>query len=231
VRKKLYVIIQIAIWRSLNDLSAKEMAIDKLFELEPYHIHFEVGNCLFDAIRVSDSSFQDVDAVRIAAISQLQNDPELQERLQVVISQNEDKLRLYDGSLVNFHTSEEYIGHMSNDKTWGTYLEIVALSRALQRPIIIFSPAFDYPHIVELDNYRNNEPIFIQRVGEHYRPMAIPASQSSLEILGEIRSHIQNRQSAGNSIAQPAQTRAELEEALIQFQADEIARLKMGGGK
>jgi hypothetical protein len=191
--------IQIAIWRSLNDFSTKEIDADKLFGLTPYDVDYKVGNCLFDAIRVSDSFFQDVNAARVAAISQLQSDPELQERLQVVISQNEDKLRLHDGSLVNFHTPEEYIQHMLNDKTWGTYLETVALSRALQRPIVIFSQSFDYPHIVELDNYQGNEPIFIQRIGEHYRPMAVPTGGSSVEILAEIRSHIENRGILRNS--------------------------------
>ena len=221
--------IQIAIWRSLNDISSSDLETNKLFGLAPYDVPYEVGNCLFDAIQeVSDNHFNDAHEVRVAAISQLQNDSELQERLQVVVSQNEDKLRLYDGSLVDFRTPQEYISHMSNDKTWGTYLEIVSLSRVLQRPIVIFSQIFNYPHIVELDIYSGNEPIFIQRVGEHYRPMAVPTGRSPNEILGEIRDHIQDRQLPENSATQSVQTRTEPEEVLIQFQADERERLRSG---
>ena len=216
--------IQIVIWRSLNDLSAKEIKVDKLFGLAPYDVQYKVGNCLFEAIRISDHRFSSVEEVRNTTILCLREDFELQERLQVIISQDEDKLRLYDGSLVNFHTPEEYIRYMSNDKTWGTYLEVVALSRALQRPIIIFSQTFDYPHIVELDNYRSNEPIFIQRIEEHYCPMAVPAGRSAVEILGEIRSHIQNRRV--ENFSEITQTRTTLEETLVAFQAQEIKRFK-----
>lgn len=179
---------QIAIWRSLqNEDTHNKSRKYELFHLIPYDVPFEVGDCLFEAIQLQEPRFKSATEARAMAINQLKTDPELQQMLSVISHDSADNLKLCDNRLVGFSNPNEYIHHMSQNRTWGTYLEIVALSRALGRPMVIFSPSFESPHIVELSNYQQNTPIFLERIGEHYRPMEIPRESSANEILRAIR--------------------------------------------
>lgn len=179
---------QIAIWRSFQ----KEVIPNKSrkyeqFQLIPYDVPFRIGDCLFEAIQLQEPRLNSATEARAMAINQLKTDPELQQMLNVISHESADRLKLYDSRLVSFSNPNEYIGYMSQSRTWGTYLEIVALSRALSRPIVILSPSFDSPQIVEHCNYQQNTPIFLERIGEHYRPMATPGEISGNEVLRAIR--------------------------------------------
>ena len=98
---------------------------------------------------------------------------------------------------------------MSQNQTWGTEIELVALARALGRPVVVLMPSNEYDQIIpgEGDNYDPNNPIFLNYVGNNdYAPLAVPRGMDPREILEQIRIAIAERNQAkdGRAADSPA---------------------------
>jgi|GEM_PF-1883150 len=169
-----------------------------VFGLSPYNVHYEVGNCLFVAIAAYDpNNSRDSAEMRRLAVEHIRKDDELKDRINSLAGHNDNRIRIESGHDVIYSSFDEYIKYMSSNQTWGTEIEAVALSRVLNRPIIILPPNNEFAWIIEQPGYAQSDPIFIEYQGDnHYVPLSVPGN--SREILEQIRRAHENQTKDGN---------------------------------
>ena len=87
---------------------------------------------------------------------------------------------------------------MRKPEEWGGYIELVALARALKRPIVFLTPGNEYDEIIWEDHRETNgPPIFVDYNGrDHYQGLVIPEGKDPSDILEEVKAAIQNRKQA-----------------------------------
>jgi uncharacterized protein YerC len=176
---------------SMMDISVDEYQADRnLYGTEPYSIDYKLGDCLFASIAAFEPN-ETVLNLRQRMIRHVEQDAQLKNKIITLAhSETPETLRTQEGEKI-YKSFLHYITLMAKEQTWGTAIEVVALARLLQRPIVILTPCNQYDYIVEEEAYQNNEPIFLNYVGEiHYEPLSVPVSKDAKEILQEIRQAI-----------------------------------------
>lgn len=165
----------------------------RLFGLQITDVPYQVGNCLFEAIAYFVSG-RSAHQLRTMAVEHIGKDNELRERLTALASTANNTIRNHTGEDVLYTSLEGYLDVMAENQTWGTLIEVVALSRALGRRIVILTPNNQYDQIIEADGYLASETIFINYEGDnHYRPLFIPTGETAQRILARIRHRIEQR--------------------------------------
>ncbi len=172
----------------------------ELFDLIPYHVPYHIGDCLFEAIAAAVPGRQAAH-IRVMAIHQIRHSEFLCERIAAMAGQEDNALRTPAGDRT-YETVAEYQELMSQDQTWGTQLEIVALMQALQRPIVVITPGNAYDEVIGLEYYPQAEPIFLNYVNNnHYEPLALPPQGNALVIIAQIQAR--QRARLAPSVATP----------------------------
>ncbi|MCK4608683.1 MAG: hypothetical protein KAT71_04300, partial [Gammaproteobacteria bacterium] len=144
------------------------------FGLEPYDVHFDIGDCLFAAIAAYDPGRSGADMRRLA-VEHIQRDDELKARIIALAGTPENTIILGSGEDVLYVSCDDYLNKMGQPQTWGTATEATALSLALRRPIAILHPGDRRAWIIDQPEYANNDPIFVEYQGDnHYVPLANP---------------------------------------------------------
>ena len=129
--------------------------------------------------------------MRRRCLTQLTTDQQLKDCI-ATLANGTNTLTVADGSEKIYSNLEQYLQLMSQDQTWGTALELLALARILQRPIVVLTPDNVYDQIIGENAYEQNEPIFLNYVhNNHYEPLVVPLSLRGKEILAEIRDSIE----------------------------------------
>lgn len=152
------------------NVSSENTVSQKLYGLLPYQPPYRVGDCLFVAIQETIGG--SLDDLRNCLAVFIRNDDALANIILLNITASENTLRCI-GTDVHYHSVEQYCALIAKSQTWGTELEIIALSKMLRRPIGIITPNNRYD-----DVYGENEigePIFVNYINSnHYAPLAKP---------------------------------------------------------
>ena len=175
---------------------------------------YKVGDCLFAAIAHCINDGRDARVVRGQAVQRIREDRQLQEMITAGKDRKDEAIRMSSARGVvedRIYTSwQEYVFCMGREQTWGTGIEVEALSRALQRPIVVFlqddKEGGIKTHIYGKNLRVNKEtaPIFLQySAGEgHYSPLVIEGN--FLEIWQQIQERYlpldQNTEIAGRQV-------------------------------
>ncbi|MEI8055389.1 MAG: Rossmann-like fold-containing protein [bacterium] len=131
-----------------------------------------VGNCLFEAVarivhgnvNVGNNAHQ----LRQLVVERIAQDVQLRAIVMAGAHQENivttDAVNTHIHHVVQYNTVEEYINLMGQDRTWGTYVELIALARVLQRPITLL------PWFMRIENqaYGDAQPIYLYYNGNHY---------------------------------------------------------------
>lgn len=145
----------------------------ELFGLIPVKAHYDVGNCLFDAIAVATG--KNNTELRAISVTHIAHNQELKDRIASIANADNAEnatLRTETGEDIPFNSVEKYLQLMAEDRTWGTEIEVYALTHALQRPIVVITPDNQYDRIFGENEFQNSEPIFLNYIGDnHYEPL------------------------------------------------------------
>lgn len=95
------------------------------------------GNCLFDAI--GEAVHKDGEELRALAVGRIRTDQDLRERIAIaaVLGDERDHLITADGP-TEYYDVDNYVYWMARDRTWGTFIEAVALARELNIVIRVY---------------------------------------------------------------------------------------------
>lgn len=170
----------------------------ELFGLTPYPVHYEAGNCLFEAVAAATG--QTGQEIRDMAVKYIEQNQELKEKIEANAGEQNTALRTTNDDLI-YASFENYLELMSQDRTWGTEIEIYALANALQRPISVLTPENRYDLIFG-EEYTQNEPIFLNYINNNHYVLLIdnnPNQMHSRTVLNRIRNLIDEE--PHNSIA------------------------------
>ncbi|MFA6038516.1 MAG: AAA family ATPase [Legionellales bacterium] len=168
-------------------------------QLAPYDVNFAPGNCLFEAVAAyTTNTQQNATTLRQITVQHIAANIELRNHIATLAGNQENQIRTINGDRI-YQTIDEYLQHMGADQTWGTAIEIIALANALQRPIVVFTPTFE--EIFAQDEYRENEPIFINYINNnHYQPLSKPPHVNGRDILTTIEQKKQNESQNDNIV-------------------------------
>lgn len=162
---------------------------EDMYGLKPYSVHYEPGDCLFAAIAayIPTPPNNTAEAMRRLAVDLISHDDELRSQITALAGYRNTPIRIATGEDVIYHSLEEYIFLMGQNKTWGSAIEIFALSRMLNRTIVILNPHDRSIYIVDQPpTAEQNAPIFIRYQGNnHYVPYISP--ENPTELLETIR--------------------------------------------
>lgn len=124
-----------------------------------------IGNCLFDSVgEIVHMAGIDL---RRRATTHIRSDEELRGFIQTAVDAKNprDFLMTASGEPRQYRSVDEYINIMEQDQTWGTNIEVIALSRTLRRSIRVYignNPPLDYTvpnaveELIELDYVTHN---------------------------------------------------------------------------
>lgn len=221
--------LQLAIQLSLLESDGLEEPRE-LFSLQVYDVHYAPGDCLFDAVATFDTVGRNGVAMRTLAIEQIRRDEQLQERILELVGIAEHRLQVTvgNGTFVNV---DNYLRLMGLPQTWGTEIELVALARALRRPIVVLTPGNRGDIIFEGPGYDVAHPVFLNYVyGNHYTPLMITDGHNAPEILSAIRQRIATRRvavaplesSSGVARHEGVKEKSEIAEELLRVEREKI---------
>ena len=117
---------------------------------------------------------------------------ELQSKIRAAIGDRTDgDLLVTEGEelhAVQFNSVEGYLDFMSRDQVWAGEIELCALSKILQRPIVVLTTDRRFSRIYDVPEAQMSDPIFLNYIDDdHYKPMVAPPGIPSWAILQEIR--------------------------------------------
>jgi hypothetical protein len=148
------LVSQLSLW--LYELQSIDFIEERnLFGLEPYEVHYAIGDCLFEAVAAFLPQ-QTGAQIRALAIAHIQQDPQLRARITELGGTENNQIRIMDTENM-YHNVHEYLELMSHNQAWGSEIELLALARALLRPIVILTPNNSYDQIIEEDDYAHNK--------------------------------------------------------------------------
>ncbi len=172
------------------------------FGLTSYQVHYNIGNCLFEAVAAFTSNSMNAAVLRQRAVEYIRENNELRERILSMANDPENAVRVINADIV-YEDVEDYLQLMAKDQAWGTYIELVALANVLQRPIVVFTP--ENVEMIMQNEYHNNEPIFINYINNnHYEPLATPPNIAARDVFRNIE---QSNQQGRDSTVQHADKR------------------------
>jgi hypothetical protein len=178
----------------------------RYFGLQITDVAYEVGNCLFEAIAYFTPELSG-ERLRNRAVSHIREDQQLRTRLTELAGMPNTTVRNHAGEDLVYVDVDNYLELMERNQTWGSLIEITALSTALQRRIVVLTPNNEYDQIIEEDGFAESETIFVNyQGGDHYRPLFIPSKETAEKILERIRHRIKQRhQFNGAAVLKPTQ--------------------------
>ena len=178
----------------------------RYFGLQITDVAYEVGNCLFEAIAYFTPELSG-ERLRNRAVSHIREDQQLRTRLTELAGMPNTTVRNHAGEDLVYVDVDNYLELMERNQTWGSLIEITALSTALQRRIVVLTPNNEYDQIIEEDGFAESETIFVNyQGGDHYRPLFIPSGETAEKILERIRHRIEQRhQFNGTAVLKPTQ--------------------------
>ncbi|MCH9770255.1 MAG: hypothetical protein K0U12_05185, partial [Gammaproteobacteria bacterium] len=187
------ILAEVIVDASINDMDAvKYQSHRQHYGLQINRKLYIAGNCLFEAVArgVGEVTERQVKvkskALRQLAVDQIVGNNDLCDRIEAGV--NIERLRLNSGS-EHYTDLQDYITKMSRDMTWGTHIELVALSHALQRPIALVTPGNTYDHIYG-DEYDDTQAIFLTYNGNNHYDALIPNDDAARSVaIAQIRQH------------------------------------------
>lgn len=181
----------------------------RYFGLQITDVAYEIGNCLFEAIAYFTPELSG-ESLRSRAVSHIREDQQLRTRVTELAGMPNTTVRNHAGEDLVYTDVDNYLELMERNQTWGSLIEITALSRMLKRRIVVLTPNNEYDQIIEEDGFAESETIFVNyQGGDHYRPLFIPSGETAEKVLERIRHRIeqryQSKQLSGNYITLRAQ--------------------------
>jgi len=156
------------------------------FEEETF---YKVGNCLFDAVTMYTSGIKSEDLRRLACDC-IEQSPSIQAKIQA--GAGEEKLKIASGNEIDYTDVNGYLTKMRQDRTWGTGIEIEALSQILKRPIYLITPSNRCDTFFGGD--QKGEPIFLHYNFAHYTILSVPEGKDPY-VIGQIIQQVVNSSS------------------------------------
>lgn len=181
------VLKRISFPESPDLLFAEPVSERNMYNLIPYQPPYSVGDCLFVAVAVAFGNVtnEELQRLRGQVADYIRNDEQLSDIIRSNIEANDNALRRFGTTRLEYNTVEEYCNFMRQDQTWGTELEIIALSRMLGRPIAIITPDNKYDLVYGHDEL--GEAIFVNYVNQnHYAPLACPSEINPVDVVRRI---------------------------------------------